>query len=294
MAGDLVIRIFNVEHGACAMLGLPDGGLVMVDCGHNSTSGWRPSEYIRYTLRRSHLDHLFIQNFDNDHVSDLPGLLQHGITVGTFYRNPSHSPADIRSMKTDGTTLGLDRAIEMCEQYSQAVPANEPNFGLLNPEPVVTYVPFWNRWPWFKESNDLSLVLFFKYAGFKILFPGDLLKAGWRSLLQLPAFVNELYDTDVLVASHHGRDNGFCDEVFQYCKPQLVVISDKEIMHESQETTQKYYLVGTDAGVPVIGQQQNRYVMTTRKEAADIIFRVTPQGRFYTATGKSSRPQIAA
>lgn len=286
MSGDLVIRVFDVEHGACAMLGLPDGGLAMIDAGHNDTTGWRPSEYIRYTLGYRHLDHLFIQNFDNDHLTDLARLDVHGVDVGILHRNPTHSAAALRNMKADGTTPGIDKAIEMVSRYTAPVPVP----AVAPPTPWVTYAAFWNQWPWFTDTNDLSLVVFIKYAGFKILFPGDLTKAGWQALLRSPAFRAELYQTDVLVASHHGRQDGFCEEAFQYFTPQLVVMSDGEIKHETQEgMAATYRAKTTDAGVPVIGQK-NRYVMSTRDECADIIFRVNAQGRFWISTERSWSP----
>ena len=44
----LILRIFDVEHGACAMLaGMDHHALAMVDCGHNATTGWCPSKFLR-------------------------------------------------------------------------------------------------------------------------------------------------------------------------------------------------------------------------------------------------------
>ena len=46
----------------------------MIDSGHNTTTGWRPSTYIRRILNRRRLEYLFITNADQDHMSDLDGL----------------------------------------------------------------------------------------------------------------------------------------------------------------------------------------------------------------------------
>ena len=38
-----LIKSSDVEHGACAMLSPPGatgGGLAMIDCGHNVSTGW--------------------------------------------------------------------------------------------------------------------------------------------------------------------------------------------------------------------------------------------------------------
>jgi ketosteroid isomerase-like protein len=38
----MILRIFDVEHGACTMLAGPNDAMAMIDCGHNSTTNWRP------------------------------------------------------------------------------------------------------------------------------------------------------------------------------------------------------------------------------------------------------------
>jgi len=39
-------QIFDVEHGACNLITADTGARVLIDCGHNSTTGWRPSVYL--------------------------------------------------------------------------------------------------------------------------------------------------------------------------------------------------------------------------------------------------------
>ena len=285
MAGELVIRIFDVEHGACAMMVAPNERLAMIDCGHNTTTGWRPSTYIRHTLNRTLLDYLFVTNADQDHVSDLAGLRAHGVNVGVLVRNGSPSAGALRILKEASGPLtdDLERFLEMHGGYNgYAVPFNDAMGG-------VTCSMFCHSFPTFAKTNDLSMATFIKFGGFKILFPGDLEKASWKLLLCNPAFVAELTNTDVLVASHHGRETGFCEDIFNYFNPQLVVISDKPIEHETQETVPDYRAVVTEKGLPVVNQRRNRHVLTTRRDG-DIIFRITPQGMIYTATEASWSP----
>jgi hypothetical protein len=40
------LQIFDVEHGACALLTCDNGARLMIDCGHNSTTGWYPGDYL--------------------------------------------------------------------------------------------------------------------------------------------------------------------------------------------------------------------------------------------------------
>ena len=76
MQGDMQLCIWDVEHGACAMIQHVNAGvagpLAMIDSG--CTDDWRPSTHITRTLRRTRLDYLFITNADQDHMSDLAGF----------------------------------------------------------------------------------------------------------------------------------------------------------------------------------------------------------------------------
>jgi len=259
------LRVWDVEHGACAMLqhvnGLVGGRLAMIDSG--CTNAWHPSTYIKHTLGRNRLDYLFITNADQDHMSDLQGLWDAGIYVHGLYRNPSYTGDQMRAIKQLGGPLTNDaeRYVNACAVYNQPLldPFDDHMGG-------ITATMFWNNYPFFTKTNDLSLVIFIKFAGTKILFPGDLEKPGWLSLLQRQDFRDELKYTDIFVASHHGRENGFCSEVFDHCEPSAIIISDKAKEHETQETVPDYRAVVKDHGVPVRTTGKTRHVLTTRRD----------------------------
>jgi beta-lactamase superfamily II metal-dependent hydrolase len=269
MAGVMRLRVWDVEHGACAMLqhvvptpGREVGGkLAMIDSG--CTDAWTPSTFISHILGRTTLDYLFITNADEDHMSDLRGLHDAGIEVRVLYRNPSYTGDQIRRIKLGGGPLSRDADwyANACGSYNQ--PVAEPFDQSMG---GITASFFWNSYPDFTDTNNLSLVVFIKYCGFSILFPGDLEKDGWRALLHREDFRRALTGVQILVASHHGRENGFCPEVFDYCKPQAIVISDKPIEHETQLTLPDYRTVTTDRGVLVRTTGKARHVLTTRRD----------------------------
>jgi beta-lactamase superfamily II metal-dependent hydrolase len=163
---------------------------------------------------------------------------------------------------------------------------------LAVPEPFNQYMGgivsslFWNPYPLFANTNDLSLVVFIKYAEFAILFPGDLEKAGWLALLNNPEFRSELSNTDILVASHHGHQNGYCKRVFEVCHPQAVVMSDKSIVHDTQLMAQTYHnevMRHHPNGVYVKTTGKRRHVLTTRRDG-HIQFEVGANSRFDITT----------
>lgn len=292
MSTDLVLRIFDVEHGACAIMQAPNGRVAMIDCGHNEVTGWRPSSFLRNEMGLEEIAYLIVTNADGDHLSDLAGLRGRGVSVRTLIRNGSPAAPALRMLKLTKGPLapGVEEFIHMHGTYhGYAMPFNDAMAG-------VTCATFCNGFQTFSDTNNLSMATFIKYAGFKILFPGDLEKAGWKELLKNPAFVAELRLTDVLVASHHGRESGFCEEIFNYFRPQVVVISDTGIKYETQETVPDYReVVKSPDGIAVTCKDELRWrhVLTTRRDG-DVIFRVTSGGVFYTTATKNKYSQKAA
>jgi beta-lactamase superfamily II metal-dependent hydrolase len=135
---------------------------------------------------------------------------------------------------------------------------------------------YWNSYgatPYgFDDENNLSLVVFVKCGHHKIVFPGDIEKAGWLRLLQNPSFVQELYGVNLFVASHHGRENGYCEEVLNNCPAiRAVIISDKKKGYQTQETVDRYrqYAGGFSYGTDV------RRVLTTRRDSS-MMFELPP------------------
>lgn len=277
----MILRIFDVEHGACAIVQGPNNALAMIDCGHNDTTGWRPSTYLRNSLRRGQLEYLLITNVDQDHISDLANLLGSGITVSHFLTNTQVTPEVIRIIKAASGPLTNDAEAYLNMRRGASgkggVPFDQGMGG-------VTVRAYFNSFPDYVNTNDLSCVYFVSYGPLKILFPGDIEKAGWAGLLRNPNFVADLRTTTIYVASHHGRESGYSNEVFQYLKPQAVVISDKSIVHNTQEVDHHSVVVG--AGVRVkkaSGRIEQRHVLTTRKDG-DIIFSAQLDGNYTIST----------
>lgn len=280
----MILKIWDVEHGACAMLAHRseygvEGRLAMIDSGDNSTTGWTPSTYIKRYLNRGVLDYLFVTNADLDHISDLNNLWKEGIAVSTFIRNRSVSPEVMKIIKEVSGELTADIQRYLDIHASYVYPVDTPfdqNMG------GITVRTFWNSTPRFYDTNNLSLVAFFKFGAFKVLFPGDLEEDGWLALLEQPAFRAELADTTVLVASHHGRENGYCEALFDFCQPRAIVMSDKAIMHDTQAMTQTYRQRVNDHwpnGVLVATTSKQRRVLTTRRDGW-VQFNVNDRGDF--------------
>jgi len=287
MPGVMHLRIWDVEHGACAMLHHTLNGvcgrLAMIDSG--DTHDWTPSEFITRNLGRFKLDYLFITNADQDHMSGLQGLWDAGIEVPVMHHNPTFGAEAFAAVKRQSGPLTRDAQRYLQNLGSFTAPIQQPFNGSMG---GITATMFYNPWPQFQKTNDLSLVVFIKFGLFGILFPGDLEEPGWRNHLLNPSFRAMLADVNILVASHHGRDNGYCEDIFNYCRPRAVVMSDKAVVHDTQLTTQlyRYQVLKHHAdGVFVRSSLRNRHVLTTRRDGW-IQFEADDSGGFFIDTEK--------
>jgi beta-lactamase superfamily II metal-dependent hydrolase len=244
--------LFNVGHGFCAYATTPSGSAILFDCGYDDELQFYPS---RYFSDRSigAIHNLSLSHFDQDHVANLPALRK-VINFSTITRNNSIPVDFIRNEKahSGGITTAMASAIDMHEKWTHP-PTVLPNYGGVK----VTY--FCNQHPTFTDMNNLSLVTFLEYDGCGIVIPGDLEREGWLELMKQPAFCKCLEETNFFIASHHGRNAGYAEEVFNYCKPHIILLSDKNIVHDSQE--HDYTKHATGIAWP---NGQTRRVLTTR------------------------------
>ncbi len=251
------IEIFDVGHGHCSVVTAPNGTRLMLDCG----TRWGDNDFWTPSL------HYFGQGFpvlaplnlDEDHLADFGGMLKN-CGVKTVFTNLSIGPREFIEMKSAGRGVGADAYLAWLSAPKSYGMAPSIDFG---PVQIRAYNNAYGAQ--FKKSNDLSLAVFVQYGSFKILFAGDLENAGWCGLLANPSFVAELHDVSVFVASHHGRRNGCHEALFKLMAPAIIVISDDEKQHETQETHAWYHWRCT--GIPVMqAPTRKRHVYTTRSD----------------------------
>lgn len=252
----------------------PNGHRLMLDCGESLHRPWFPS----ITHRNQRIDTLMLMNLDEDHVADLPGIWD-DCAVGALVTNPTISPQALKSMKPDGMWSGVTKAHELLKLHG-AGPVGDWMNGLGG----ISWQVFFNRYGLdFRDTNNLSLACFVTYGPFTILFGGDMEKPGWDKLMENPNFRRRLLDVTVYVASHHGRENGKCAQMFDWMSPEIAIISDCNKKHGTQETTCWY--ADRVKGIPDYSRPYNalmqaqRKVFTTRKDGS-ITIMVEPTGKY--------------
>jgi beta-lactamase superfamily II metal-dependent hydrolase len=245
--------LFDVGHGFCAYATTPGTGNMLFDCGYDTDLEFYPHRYLS-DRKITYVSTLFLSHFDQDHVDNLPAI-RRVANFGSIYRNGS-IPVDFirREKQRNGhVTPAMESALDMHGDWTAPV-LTRPDYG------GVKVTTFCNPYPTFTDMNNLSLVTFLHYDGCGIVIPGDLEREGWELLLKGAAFRQCLTETNVFIASHHGRNAGYCEEVFNHCDPYIVLLSDKNIVHDSQDHDYLKHSSG------VVFPDGPRYVLTTRTD----------------------------
>lgn len=248
------IKIFNVSHGFCACIVANNGNVILIDCGHDGDN-FRPSNYLR-TSGCTGIESLIISNYDEDHVSDLPNIFS-DFRIDVLYRNLSITVPQLENLKRQNGPIShaMRATLNLSNKYSHKVSV-DPDYDGIEIE------VFHNNYPDFIDTNNLSLITFVEYDDMGIVFTGDMESNGWESILNQTRVQDKLRNVNIFVASHHGRVNGYNKRIFDYCSPDVVVISDKQIVHE----TQKNVYASHARGLSWNKQSDKRYVLTTRND----------------------------
>lgn len=273
MMSKLLIKIWDVQHGSAAYVRLPDGKHMVIDLGTGDVSGnmsvpyqtFSPLTYLAQNYRIRQIDHVIITHPHKDHIDDIANFDRLSPLMLTAPR--SIPEVDIRKGNRQGNSPKIDAYLALLKRYSGAVAAIDSPILPTNTGGVKVEI-FQPRNCATSNLNNQSLVVFLTYAGSTICIPGDNEKASWTELLTDKAFVKALKKTDIFVASHHGRASGYCDDVFNNCKPYLVIVSDGPQGETCVADKYRAKIKGWKVYSRSKGTYRDRKVLTTRSDGS--------------------------
>ena len=260
---DLKIIFYDVEHGSCTHIITPNGKHILVDVGSKSDKSIVDYICNRYFYgRNGSIDALIITHPHEDHIYDLPRLLER-LRPKVLYR-PTEA-FDIKpSSKTPIHINIANNANWMNSSYKYPITDTD---NIENPQIMggvkITHIPSVLNFHDKTDLNTFSSLVIIEYTGIKFVITGD------NSSKQLKYMVDNNYcgirllaaDAAVLLAPHHGRTGEYCPDFFKLVNPVLTVISDKSVEHTTQEESSSVYKgIGTNIG------GRSRYVLTTRND----------------------------
>jgi len=223
----LSLTVWDVQHGSASHIRTPNGRDVVIDLGTGRANGYgrefSPLRHLRANYGVSYIDKLIITHPHRDHLDDIG---QFDAMSPRVLERPTHLTAvDIRGGNRAIDTSIINQYLEINARYTAPLsPGQDPAIPENNGgAQIVTFHPTQCARD---NLNNHSIVTFVEYANSTILVPGDNEAASWRELLQDPVFRMWLKKVDILVAPHHGREAGYCPDLFGLCSPYLVIVSD--------------------------------------------------------------------
>ena len=173
----MILEIFDVEHGACALITTSGGKHILIDCGDNTSTGWEPGTALRARGITS-LERLIVTNYDEDHASGFANLYRN-VAIFGLQRNAQVSAELLHHLKReDGMGTGIANLAGVFSNFNgPPLPAvvDDVTIAAFSNQPGVP--PFG-----FGDENNLSLAVFVSCGVHRIIFPGDMVKAvGARS-----------------------------------------------------------------------------------------------------------------
>lgn len=260
------IKIFNVERGFCTGIELGDRQTILIDCGCGSQ--FTPSQYI-WQRHCNYLDYLVLPAYTKDHLAGFPELVsqswQHDIPIHFLVFNPTVNLEEFSELKLFPSPLS--NSLRTRTNNSQTMEVDELK---------LTF--FWNKYPEIQSHHDLSLVTFLHYRDISMILPSDLDTKGWLNLLEDANFRQNLESVNIFVASNHGQENGYCEEVFNSCHPEVIIVSNKENQPLSSEMMHQYssHAKGSISGV------SEKKVLTTYDEGMIMVSKYLDRLRHIT------------
>jgi beta-lactamase superfamily II metal-dependent hydrolase len=252
---DLYVRIVDVGPGLCAVIRAPGDRFMVYDAGH--WVGQHCIAAVRELVTTHTIDLLVISHSDADHLGDAARILEENAVRLTLLAG---EPRETGSWKNLIAALSLEVSEGGSVHNLQSVPI-VPGRTIPLGDATVTLVAGWPQWtdagPTASERrNAISVVVRLDYRGRSILFTGDTVG---RRLTDLDDACKDAESVmvdrhnagtvalkaDVLIASHHGANNGSSACFLKAIAPQFVVFSSgHDYQHPTVATAARFLAQG--------------------------------------------------
>lgn len=260
----MTLRIFihDVGHGQSIHAFTPNGQTIVIDLG--CSSEFSPLKWLKDEHKISSIDSLVITHPHGDHIDEILEIERLGLTVRQLWRPKWLSEEDVRKANQANYSEKLDCYFNMNKRFNQPIESVDL---VGNPEVSggVKVAKYFSNECGTSNINNHSGVVVFEYHGVKVVIPGDNEPASWKALLLQPEFIKAITGAHVFMASHHGRESGYCNEVFQKMSPRLCVISDGRVQDTDATGRYSYHAAGWKVHSKS-KESKDRNCLTTRSD----------------------------
>lgn len=260
----LEITFWDVQHGNAIYIKTPTRHIVQ-DLGigsHRGEPNFSPLLHLRNKYNVQQLDEVIITHPHCDHIDDIFNFSK---LYPLVLHRPNHLTDDeIWAGNPGGNEDVIRKYLEINQSYNHTLAeAENPNTPANNGGVSIQF--FVSRSLSRANLNNHSIVTILSYENCKAILPGDNEPASWRDLLNNQDFIRSISGTDIFLAPHHGRESGFCSDIFDHFRPRLTVISDGP--YGDTSATSRYSQVTQGWVVHRRnGQDDNRKCVSTRAD----------------------------
>jgi beta-lactamase superfamily II metal-dependent hydrolase len=253
------VRIVDVGPGLCTVTRIPGDSYMIYDAGH--WVGGNCIEAVRELVEGEIIHLMVISHSDSDHLGDAAAILEeytvnHIVTTG-------YQRWDSGSWRAMNEAIGEEAKYGATVRNLGTAPLR-PGEQIQLGDATVTFVAGWNEWreagPTAAERrNAISIVVRLDYDGRSVLYAGDTVgkrlgdpDSACKDAEKVMADNHDAgivsIDADVLIAPHHGGNNGSSRCFIERVTPEVVIFSaGHRHQHPSSAAAGRYLA----AGIPV-------------------------------------------
>jgi competence protein ComEC len=229
--GDFRIFFYKVGNGHCSYIEFPNGKNALVDL-YVSTEENHDNVIDR--LRNAgidSIDYLILTHPHRDHIRGLSAFIDN-FKIRTFICSPINFRPD--PIYADWEVYEEMRKGKYCQNAHEVtggwyVSLEDSRIDFIAPLNTLL-----RAYP--DDINNNSLVLRIKSRGHNIIIPGDMETAGWSHIND-----DEIRDTTLLLASHHGNKSGYNADKTAVKNPAFIVISTgPKTEHDADDRYRKH------------------------------------------------------
>lgn len=249
-SGQMRIHFLDAGQGDCTLIEFPDGKTMMIDGGDGTESGTRNILGYCFALGIREFDYLLLTHTDSDHAGGLDDVLRCFGAKKVFvpYTEDENVNAAYASFARALKDTQADTEISHTLQTIVSQDFDCFYYGMwLSPFSPEIDGSFYNGQDGISDSevvNDTSAVLYFEYAGRRLLLTGDASERVENKIIDdfiatdgiifeqetetdrgRITMAPQLEDLDFLKAGHHGSSSSTGKKLAEYCKPAEIFIS---------------------------------------------------------------------
>jgi len=243
-AGELIVKVIDVGNGLGCIIKTPNDKYIVYDAGHYNKSAMKifKDEMLAFVPLGSIVETMFLSHSDADHIG-CAGWIIENYDVKRLYR----TGLEKTMLGADRSTVAYKALVAALKEHPEVVDINlnklglqfEPGSSLFIDGVQFTFLSGygeppvdWGKLNQSKKLNSVSLVVRMKYLGKTVLFCGDEVgsakdktgkTAEYAEKFMLELLPDSLIDSDVIISSHHGAENGNSIPFIKVVSPDYVI-----------------------------------------------------------------------